>query len=226
MAEDLKKLTGGILLSRKDLLVFCRGKYLLSSEVTEALLERERLAKALQDEEEQARLRASTLVIPSIETTEQSGLGTLCETLDADARWGEKLDARHGEKVMKEAETREEEFDGTVENMHFHWKYRELFKIIVTVKRIALTLESELGDVLVSVDKVSKGYAKTVFRGKDYQRPATIRPQNLLTKRRALAHSIELQRREVQMDAVKDHGDEELYNKLDSAYPPGDGNSE
>ncbi|KAK6914031.1 RNA-binding, CRM domain [Dillenia turbinata] len=328
IAEDLKKLTGGVLLSRnKDFLVFYRGKDFLSPEVTEALLEREKLAKTLQDEEEQARLRALTLVIPSIETTEQSGAeqsglaGTLGETLDADARWGKKLDESHREKVMKEAEvarhanlvrklerklalaekkivkaeqalskveeylkpadraadpesiTDEERFmfrklglrmkaflllgrrgvfDGTVENMHLHWKYRELIKIIVKaktfdeVKRIALTLESESGGVLVSVDKVSKGYAIIVFRGKDYQRPSAIRPRNLLTKRRALARSIELQRSEAlqkhisglqtkienlraeieQMDALKDHGDEELYDKLDSAYPSEDENSE
>lgn len=94
-------------------------------------------------------------------------------------------------------------FSGTVENMHLHWKYRELVKIIVKaktfdqVKKTALALESESGGVLVSVDKVSKGFAIVVFRGKDYQRPSTLRPKNLLTKRKALARSIELQRREV-----------------------------
>lgn len=94
-------------------------------------------------------------------------------------------------------------FDGTVENMHLHWKYRELVKIIVNaknfpqVKKVALALEAESGGVLVSVDKVSKGFAVIVYRGKDYQRPQTLRPKNLLTKRKALARSIELQRREV-----------------------------
>lgn len=94
-------------------------------------------------------------------------------------------------------------FDGTVENMHLHWKYRELVKIIIKstnfeeVKNIALSLESESGGVLVSVDKISKGYAIIVFRGIDYRRPSKLRPQNLLTKRKALARSIELQRREV-----------------------------
>lgn len=94
-------------------------------------------------------------------------------------------------------------FDGTVENMHLHWKYRELVKILVKaktfdhVKKIALALEAESGGVLVSVDKVSKGYAILVFRGKDYKRPAILRPKNLLTKRKALARSIELQRSEV-----------------------------
>lgn len=87
--------------------------------------------------------------------------------------------------------------------MHLHWKYRELVKIILKaksfeqVKRIALALEAESGGVLVSVDKISKGYAIIVFRGKDYERPATLRPRNLLTKRKALARSIEIQRSEV-----------------------------
>ena len=87
--------------------------------------------------------------------------------------------------------------------MHLHWKYRELVKILVKaktfdhVKKIALALEAESGGVLVSVDKVSKGYAIIVFRGKEYNRPAMLRPKNLLTKRKALARSIELQRHEV-----------------------------
>ncbi|KAK9288996.1 hypothetical protein L1049_017467 [Liquidambar formosana] len=323
MAVDIKKLTGGVLLSRnKDFLVFYRGKNFLSSDVTEALLERERLAKALQDEEEQARLRASALVISSVEITEQSGTaGTLGETLDADARWGKRLDNHDKEKMMREAEVvrhanlvrkleqklafaerklmkaertlskveeflkpverqadpesisdeerfmfrklglrmkaflllgRRGVFDGTVENMHLHWKYRELVKIMVKaktfdqVKKVALSLEAESGGVLVSVDKVSKGYAIIVFRGKDYQRPSTLRPKNLLTKRKALARSIELQRREAlynhisvlqtrveklrseieQMEVVQDRGDEQLYDKLDSAYPSDDEETE
>ncbi|XP_022147344.1 CRM-domain containing factor CFM3A, chloroplastic/mitochondrial-like isoform X2 [Momordica charantia] len=274
MAEEIKKLTGGILLSRnKDFLVFYRGKNFLSPEVTEALLERERLAKSLQDEEEQARLKASALVVPGIEKTEQSGTaGSLEETLDADAKWGKPLDDQHKEQVMREAEWlrhtnlvrklehklafaerklvkaehalskveafltpaklqaepdsiteeerfmfrklglkmkaflllgRREVFDGTVENMHLHWKYRELVKIMIKansfehVKKIALQLEAESGGVLVSIDKVSKSYAIIVFRGKDYQRPSLLRPKNLLTKRKALARSIELQRHEV-----------------------------
>ncbi|CDO99162.1 unnamed protein product [Coffea canephora] len=327
MAEDIKNLTGGVLLSRnKDFLVFYRGKNFLSPDVAEALLEKERLAKTLQDEEERARLKASALVTPSRVISDESGTaGTLGETLDADARWGKKLDDDLKAKVMREAEmlrhanlvrklekklgfaerkiskaeralskveetlypadraadlqsiTDEERFmfrklglrmkaflllgkkifqnicrrgvfDGTVENMHLHWKYRELVKIIVKaknfeeVKAIALSLEAESGGLLVSVDKVSKGYAIIVFRGKDYKRPSTLRPKNLLTKRKALARSIELQRRQAllkhiarlqtnveqiraeieQMANVKDQGDEELYDRLDSAYPTED----
>ncbi|KAK5810522.1 Chloroplastic group IIA intron splicing facilitator CRS1, chloroplastic [Gossypium arboreum] len=319
MAEDLKKLTGGILLSRnKDFLVFYRGKNFLSADVAEALLERERLAKSLQDVEEQARLRASALFAQSTEVAEQSGAaGTLGETLDADARWGKRLDDHHKEKVLKEAEilrhanlvrkleknlafaerkllkaeqalskvedylkpadrqadpesiTDEERFmfrklglrmkaflllgrrgvfDGTIENMHLHWKYRELVKIIMKaknfdqVKKVAIALEAESGGVLVSVDKISKGYAIIVYRGNDYERPSTIRPKNLLTKRRALARSIELQRREAlvkhisalqakvekirseidQMHSMDARGDEEFYDRLDSSYPSDD----
>ncbi|XP_059633115.1 CRM-domain containing factor CFM3, chloroplastic/mitochondrial [Cornus florida] len=98
-------------------------------------------------------------------------------------------------------------FDGTIENMHLHWKYRELVKIIVErksfpqVKQIAISLEAESGGILVSVDKTTKGYVIIVYRGKNYQRPDAVRPKNLLTKRQALARSVELQRRE----ALKHH---------------------
>lgn len=102
----MQKLTGGMLLSRnKDFLVFYRGKSFLSPDVAEALLEKERLAKALQDEEEQARLRASTFYTLTVEPTDESGTaGTLGESLDANARWGKRLDDNDKEKVMREAE--------------------------------------------------------------------------------------------------------------------------
>ncbi|PON53240.1 RNA-binding, CRM domain containing protein [Parasponia andersonii] len=324
MAEEIKKLTGGLLLSRnKDFLVFYRGKNFLSPEVTEALLERERLAKSLQDDEEQARLRASAIITPHTEIAEQSGTaGTLGETLDANAKWGKRLDNNHEKEMMRRAEsmrhatlvrklekklavaerkimkaeralskveeflkpanrqadpdsiTDEERFmfrklglrmkaflllgrrgvfDGTVENMHLHWKYRELIKIVLNaktfeqVKKVALALEAESGGVLVSVDRISKKkFAVIVFRGKDYQRPSTLRPKNLLTKRKALARSIEIQRQEAllrhlsavqstvdklkselkQMDMIKDQGDKALYDKLDFAYPTDDDDEE
>lgn len=102
----MQKLTGGILLSRnKDFLVFFRGKNFLSADVTQALLERERMAKEMQDEEEQARLRAASSLMPAINTSELSAeAGTLGETLIADAKWGKTLDERHKQKVMREVE--------------------------------------------------------------------------------------------------------------------------
>ncbi|KAK4766681.1 hypothetical protein SAY87_008323 [Trapa incisa] len=102
---------------------------------------------------------------------------------------------------------RREVFDGTVENMHLHWKHRELVKLIVRgrsfpqVKHIAISLEAESGGVLISLDKTPKGYAIILYRGKNYQMPGKVRPRNLLTRRQALARSIELQRRE----ALKHH---------------------
>ncbi|XP_022960925.1 CRM-domain containing factor CFM3, chloroplastic/mitochondrial [Cucurbita moschata] len=98
-------------------------------------------------------------------------------------------------------------YDGTIENMHLHWKFRELVKIIVRgktlqqVKHIAISLEAESDGVVISLDKTTKGYAVIVYRGKNYTRPDALRPKNMLTRRQALARSIELQRRE----ALKHH---------------------
>jgi hypothetical protein len=124
-----------MLLSRnKDFLVFYRGKSFLSLEVGEALMEKEMLVRTLQDEEEQARLRASSaLVVPSIKANQQlartlqdkeeqarpSALvlpstkanqnlvsaGTLGETLDATGKWGKNLDNDdHVEEMKQEVE--------------------------------------------------------------------------------------------------------------------------
>ena len=94
-------------------------------------------------------------------------------------------------------------FDGTIENMHLHWKYRELVKVITNdksleaVHQVARTLEAESGGILVAVERVSKGYAIIVYRGKNYERPATLRPKTLMNKKMAMKRSIEAQRREV-----------------------------
>ncbi|KAF0890447.1 hypothetical protein E2562_002820 [Oryza meyeriana var. granulata] len=91
-------------------------------------------------------------------------------------------------------------FDGTVENMHLHWKYRELVKIICKehsikdVEYAARTLEAESGGILVAVERVSKAHAIIIYRGKNYQRPSTLRPKSLLNKRDALKRSVEYQR--------------------------------
>ncbi|KAL8159415.1 LOW QUALITY PROTEIN: hypothetical protein V2J09_000952 [Rumex salicifolius] len=303
LKRGVQRLTGRMLLSRnKDFLVFYRGKNFLSPDVAEAFLERERLAVTLQDKEEQARLRSSALVSPSVVETVQQPVaaGTLKDTMNADARWGKRLDDRDKKNVLREAEmlrhtslvkklerklylaekklmkgeyalakveqflnpskreanpdsiTDEERFmyrklglrmkaflllgrcgvfDGTIENMHLHWKYRELVKIIVKVKtfqevqRIALSLEPRVAD---------------------YRRPSTLRLKNLLTKRKALARSIELQRREVllkhlstmqrnvgklrseidQMGIMAGKGDKEFYDTIESSYPSEDEDTE
>lgn len=97
-----------MLLSRnKDFLVFYRGKSFLSPQVAEALVEKERLARTFQDEEEQARLRASSgLVVPRVKANQNLvSTGTLGETLDAASKWGRNLDDDdHVEEVKQEAE--------------------------------------------------------------------------------------------------------------------------
>ncbi|KAL8147243.1 CRM-domain containing factor CFM2, chloroplastic [Apium graveolens] len=113
-------------------------------------------------------------------------------------------------------------FDGTVENMHLHWKYRELVKIICGERSIeevharARTLEAESGGILVAVERVSKGYAIIVYRGKNYKRPSSLRPQTLLNKREAMKRSIEAQRREsLKLHVLKlDRDVDELQHKL------------
>lgn len=89
--------------------------------------------------------------------------------------------------------------------MHLHWKYRELVKIICKhgnleyVHQTAQTLEAESGGILVAVERINKGYAIIVYRGKNYSRPDTLRPQTLLNKKQALKRSIEAQRRQVKL---------------------------
>lgn len=94
-------------------------------------------------------------------------------------------------------------FDGVIENMHLHWKHRELVKLISKEKELSFVeetarlLEYESGGILVSIDRVPKGHALIYYRGKNYRRPITIRPRNLLTKAKALKRRVALQRYEV-----------------------------
>lgn len=314
MAEELKILTGGTLVSRnKDYIVFYRGNDFLPPGVTKTLAEAQERAALRQDEEDQAREKASTFVDSKLEAAKGPLVaGTLAETMAATSRWGSELSSEEREKMIRESavarhaslvrflekklalakgkikkaekalqkvqdylepaalptdlETLTDEerflfrkiglsmkpylflgrrgiFDGTIENMHLHWKYRELVKIIVEgkrfaqVKHVAISLEAESGGVLVSVDKTTKGYAIIVYRGKNYQRPRAVKPKNLLTRRQALARSIELQRREAlrhhmselqerieklkseleDMKTIEEIDEETLYSRVDDA---------
>ncbi|KAL2516942.1 CRS1/YhbY (CRM) domain-containing protein [Abeliophyllum distichum] len=93
-------------------------------------------------------------------------------------------------------------FDGVIENMHLHWKHRELVKLISKEKQLAFVeetarlLEYESGGILVAIERVPKGYALVYYRGKNYRRPITLRPRNLLTKAKALKRRVALQRYE------------------------------
>ncbi|KNA17943.1 hypothetical protein SOVF_075120 [Spinacia oleracea] len=93
-------------------------------------------------------------------------------------------------------------FDGVIENMHLHWKHRELVKLITKQKTLAFVeetarlLEYESGGILVAIERVPKGYALIYYRGKNYQRPVSLRPRNLLTKQKAFKRAIAMQRHE------------------------------
>nr|KYP69702.1 hypothetical protein KK1_008903 [Cajanus cajan] len=93
-------------------------------------------------------------------------------------------------------------FDGVVENMHLHWKHRELVKLMTKQKTLAFVedtarlLEYESGGILVAIEKVSKEFALIYYRGKNYKRPITLRPRNLLTKGKALKRHVAMQRHE------------------------------
>lgn len=93
-------------------------------------------------------------------------------------------------------------FDGVIENMHLHWKHRELVKLISKQKDVAFVeetarlLEYESGGILIDIVRVPKGYAIIYYRGKNYRRPISLRPRNLPTKARALKRWMALQRYE------------------------------
>ncbi|CAI0400946.1 unnamed protein product [Linum tenue] len=93
-------------------------------------------------------------------------------------------------------------FDGVIENMHLHWKYREVVKLITKQKTMtfvedtARLLEYESGGILVAIERVPKGYALIYYRGKNYHRPISLRPRNLLTKAKALKRFVAMQRHE------------------------------
>ncbi|KAL7100771.1 hypothetical protein ACP275_08G015800 [Erythranthe tilingii] len=260
MAEELKWLTGGTLLSRdREFIVLYRGKDFLPAAVSSAIQERrkyeidasktragnlsnlnekehkhetkEYAAEAeqhnetdqnVQVPEKKRRVRFSELAMERTSTK-------LSMALEKKAR-AEKLleelakeESPQPPETDKEGITEEERymlrkvglrmkaflllgrrgvFDGTVENMHLHWKYRELVKVCIgnrsieEVHGVARTLEAESGGILVAVERVSKGFDIIVYRGKNYTRPASLRPQTLLSKREAMKRSLEAQRRE------------------------------
>ncbi|KAK4764658.1 hypothetical protein SAY86_025748 [Trapa natans] len=251
MAEELKHLTGGILLSRdREFFVLYRGKDFLPLAVSSAMEARRKLGTV---EENKAELKQGTTdpaavsiihetnddkksinhpkrkKIVSDEAVVESKAIQLSQALEKKAKAEKLLDQLEKSQKPKEPDadtegiTKEERymlrkvglrmrpflllgrrgvFDGTIENMHLHWKYRDLVKLICKEKsieavyQVACTLQAESGGILVAVERVSKGYAIIIYRGKNYQRPDCIRPKTLLSKRAALKHSLVAQRQE------------------------------
>ncbi|KAK7364083.1 hypothetical protein VNO80_12454 [Phaseolus coccineus] len=114
-------------------------------------------------------------------------------------------------------------FDGVVENMHLHWKHRELVKLMTKQKTLAFVedtarlLEYESGGILVAIEKVSKEFGLIYYRGKNYKRPINLRPRNLLTKGKALKRHVAMQRHEALSQHITELEKtiEELKKELD-----------
>ncbi|XP_058757802.1 CRM-domain containing factor CFM3, chloroplastic/mitochondrial-like [Vicia villosa] len=93
-------------------------------------------------------------------------------------------------------------FDGVIENMHLHWRHRELVKLITREKNLAFVeeiaglLEYKSGGILAAIDRLPKGFSLIYYRGKSYRRPITLRPRNPLMKAKALQCSTSMQRHE------------------------------
>lgn len=255
MAQELKRLTGGTLLSRdREFIVFYRGKDFLLPALSSAIEERRKhefstsndskeepelgnkhdnSGDNTQDEfgctndqkstmhSEQKERRSAEVAIRRTSIRLSRALEKKAEAEKILAELEEETPEQY--EVDKEGITEEERymlrkvglrmkafllmgrrgvFDGTVENMHLHWKHRELVKIISKQRKIeaalqeARTLEVESGGILVAVERVNKGYAIILYRGKNYERPACLRPKTLLTKREAMKRSLEAQRRQ------------------------------
>ncbi|XP_042504782.1 chloroplastic group IIA intron splicing facilitator CRS1, chloroplastic [Macadamia integrifolia] len=91
-------------------------------------------------------------------------------------------------------------FDGVIGGLHQHWKHREIVKVVTLQRQFfqvmdtARLLEIESDGILVSIEKLRKGHAIILYRGKNYRRQLKLEPENLLTKRAALDRSLEMQR--------------------------------
>ncbi|XP_023641068.1 CRM-domain containing factor CFM2, chloroplastic isoform X2 [Capsella rubella] len=261
MAEELKWLTGGTLISRdKDFIVLYRGKDFLPFAVSSAIEERRRQTMIMENssahgnkmtknedvikpqaatddtELEEAEYKKDHVQTHHMKSRQRKSPEAILEKTSIKLSMALEKKA-NAEKILAELESRESPqqsnidkegitddekymlrkiglkmkpflllgrrgvFDGTIENMHLHWKYRELVKIICNehsieaAHEVAEILEAESGGILVAVEMVSKGYAIIVYRGKNYERPSCLRPQTLLSKREALKRSVEAQRR-------------------------------
>ncbi|KAG4118022.1 hypothetical protein ERO13_D12G266900v2 [Gossypium hirsutum] len=124
-------------------------------------------------------------------------------------------------------------FDGVIENMHLHWKHRELVKLISKQKVLAFVedsarlLEFESGGILVAIERVPKGYALIYYRGKNYRRPISIRPRNLLTKAKALKRSVAMQRHEALSQHISklENTIEQMKKEIGASEDGGDDNN-
>lgn len=108
----MQNLTGGILLLRnKYYIVIYRGKDFLPTTVATALAERQKLAKQVEDLEEQVRVqdieqkmkKGAGDAVPLGEGEGQAPAGTLAEFYEAQARWGREISSEERQKMIEEA---------------------------------------------------------------------------------------------------------------------------
>ncbi|PQP95517.1 hypothetical protein Pyn_08280 [Prunus yedoensis var. nudiflora] len=90
---------------------------------------------------------------------------------------------------------RREVYSGTIENMHLHWKHKELVKIIVRgksfeqVKHIAISLEAESGGVLVSLDKLQR-LCNYSLSWKELSMPSSIKAKEFIDKKAGIGSAL------------------------------------
>lgn len=101
----MQNLTGGTVVSRnKEFIVFYRGNDYLPPVVTEALKERQKQTDLQQDEEDQARKRASALIESKAEGSKGPLVaGTLAETMAATSRWGNQPSSEDVQKMIRDS---------------------------------------------------------------------------------------------------------------------------
>eukprot|EP00268_Persea_americana_P014992 TRINITY_DN16793_c0_g1_i1.p1 TRINITY_DN16793_c0_g1~~TRINITY_DN16793_c0_g1_i1.p1 ORF type:complete len:763 (-),score=164.69 TRINITY_DN16793_c0_g1_i1:455-2743(-) len=169
--------------------------------------EKERLEKELRKQERkllilQLKTKRSEKVLAKLNSACSPGDQTLDQELLTveERRTLRKIGLKMGQTLLL---GRRGVFDSVIGSIHQHWKHREVVKVLTMQKAFsqvlnsATLLEIESGGILVAVEKLRKGHAIIIYRGKNYRHPLKLVPENLLTKREALLRSKEMQRRGV-----------------------------
>ncbi|KAH0666783.1 hypothetical protein KY290_028957 [Solanum tuberosum] len=128
MAEELKWLTGGTLLSRdREFVVIYQGKDFLPSAVSSAIEERRKQALENNAEAEKLLLELKEDEVPQQSDMDKEGI------TEEERFMLRKIGLRMKPFLLL---GRRGVFDGTDKNMDLHWKYRELVKVITGRKNI------------------------------------------------------------------------------------------
>ncbi|KAF6159850.1 hypothetical protein GIB67_032934 [Kingdonia uniflora] len=225
MAEELKRLTGGTLLSRdREFIAFYRGKDFLPLAVSTAIEERRKHGVHKLKQFTGPNLSPNLVPLDELRSKETASVNGLRGEIDLKkmklVTEKRKLGSTNSsiksisnklalalekkanaEKLLEELEKAadpgkpELDKEGITEEERYMLKKVGL-RMKPYVPMAARTLEAESGGVLVAVERVNRDYAIIIYRGKNYQRPAALRPRTLLNKKEAMKRSIEAQRRE------------------------------